>query len=79
LEANLTQKARPNTTQTFYIVEENRRNMDEFEYTSQSVKTLLNTCKERLKERTEKISLFGYQSKERIRKHLRHMIKDSNG
>jgi predicted DNA-binding protein YlxM (UPF0122 family) len=53
--------------------------MDEFEYTSQSVKTLLNTCKERLKERTEKISLFGYQSKERIRKHLRHMIKDSNG
>lgn len=48
------------------LVEENKRNLDEFELTSQSIKSGLNSCKERLKERTEKISLFGYQSKERI-------------
>lgn len=40
-------------------VEDNKRNLDEFEYASQSIKTALNTCKDRLKERTEKIALFG--------------------
>jgi hypothetical protein len=48
------------------IVEDNKRNLDEFEYTSQSIKSGLNQCKSRLTERTEKIALFGYQSKERI-------------
>lgn len=41
-------------------------NLDEFEFTSMSIKTNLNTCKDRLKERTERISLYGYYSKERI-------------
>lgn len=36
--------------------------------TAQSVKTGLNACKQRLQERTEKMALFGYQSKERISK-----------
>jgi hypothetical protein len=40
--------------------------MGEFELTTQSIKETLKTCKERLGERTEKIALFGYQSKERI-------------
>jgi hypothetical protein len=34
--------------------------------TSQSIKQGLHNCKEKLKERTVKISSFGYQSKERI-------------
>ena len=42
------------------IVEENKKNLDEFEYTSLSIKTNLNNCKDRLKERTEKIALYGY-------------------
>ncbi len=46
--------------------EENKKNLDEFEYASQSIKNNLNKCKEQLKERTEIISLYGYQSKERI-------------
>eukprot|EP00347_Sterkiella_histriomuscorum_P002197 403369092 len=46
--------------------EENKKNLDEFEYTSISIKNNLNTCKDRLKERTERISLYGYYSKERI-------------
>ena len=50
------------------LAEENKRNLDEFEYTSMSIKNSLNTCKDRLKERTEKISLYGYYSKERIGK-----------
>ena len=49
-----------------HIAEENKRNLDEFEYASLSIKNNLNQCKERLKERTEIISLYGYQSKERI-------------
>ena len=51
-----------------HLAEENKRNLDEFEYTSMSIKNSLNTCKDRLKERTEKISLYGYYSKERIGK-----------
>jgi predicted DNA-binding protein YlxM (UPF0122 family) len=34
--------------------------------TSVGIKDTLNTCKDRLKERQEKIKLFGYQSRERI-------------
>ena len=52
------------------LVEENRKNLDEFEYTTMNIKNSLNTCKDKLKERTEKISLFGFQSKERICNYL---------
>ena len=55
-----------NSYPIIYIVEENRRNLDEFEYTSINIKSSLNSCKDRLKERTEKIAIFGYYSKERI-------------
>jgi hypothetical protein len=66
-------KCSPSTSSLLFLtdvslVEENRRNLDEFEMAATNVKGLLNQCKERLKERTEKITLFGYQSKERIRK-----------
>jgi hypothetical protein len=44
----------------FYLVEENRKNLDEFEYTSLSLKQTLNDCKDRLKERNTKITMFGY-------------------
>lgn len=39
---------------------EAKRNVNEFELTAGSIKELLSTCRERLKERTEKIKLFGY-------------------
>lgn len=42
------------------IVEENKRNLDEFELTSNSVKLSLNNCKDMLKERLEKIELYGF-------------------
>ena len=54
------------------IAEENKRNLDEFEYTSMSIKANLNTCKDRLKERTERIALYGYYSKQRIGMHQKH-------
>lgn len=59
----------------YSLVEENKRNLDEFEYASLSIKNNLNSCKEKLKERTERIALFGYQSKERIRKSLSIHVK----
>jgi hypothetical protein len=40
--------------------------MGEFEMTSHNIKDTLKECKDRLKERTDKIALYGYQSKERI-------------
>ena len=42
--------------------QENRRNLSEFEMTSVSIKETLNVCKDRLKERQEKIKLFGYSN-----------------
>lgn len=46
--------------------QENKKNLSEFEMTSATIKDTLNVCKDRLKERQEKIKLFGYQSRERI-------------
>ncbi len=40
--------------------QDNRKNLGEFEMTSQSIKETLKQCKDRLRERTEKIALFGY-------------------
>ena len=46
--------------------QENKKNLSEFELATTSIKDILNTCKLMLKERQDKIKLFGYQSRERI-------------
>jgi hypothetical protein len=46
--------------------EENKFYEKEFEDTSKKIKDDLKICREKLAERSEKIALYGYQSKERV-------------
>lgn len=56
---------------------ENKFYEGEFENTAKTIKENLKACREKLAERSEKIALFGYQSKERIL--LDEEIKDIFG
>ena len=56
---------------------ENKFYEGEFENTAKTIKENLKACREKLAERSEKIALFGYQSKERIL--LDEEIKDMFG